>query len=347
MKEDLPGRRFFKKEGFNLHVWQQGDPQILRQLWFKEYLMAHPEAKEAYSALKAALSDRPRKQYTFAKSAFVQEIDHKALLWKAAQGARFTPMQSVNRAFSEQEIIACLVENLTLQMTFFSQYMPACELMLFPDLIVNRCDVRDDTYNTVLGARFSQETAPQRIQETIDLFGDLPFSWWVGPKDCPENLAELLMAQGLKPKEEDLGMYLLLEDVETPPLPIVVERVRAIDDFCRVFEAADGDSAYLRSLPPILYQEGSPVELYTGYREGKPVATGMLVFYGNAAGIYYVITAKTERQKGFGTAMMQALLQRTRQRGYVLATLTASEMGKGIYQKLGFKKCCLFKEFHR
>lgn len=78
----IPGRRYFRKGSdthhtHHVHVYQTGHPDITRQLNFRDYLVAHPEMAQAYSALKAQLAqqyrDKPA-QYTHAKTNFVQHV---------------------------------------------------------------------------------------------------------------------------------------------------------------------------------------------------------------------------------------------------------------------------------
>ena len=70
-----------------------------------------------------------------------------------------------------------------------------------------------------------------------------------------------------------------------------------------------------------------------------------MVTHANVAGIYYVATIPTQRNKGFGTAMMKHLLSLAKGEGYVIATLQASHDGLFLYERLGFKQCCQFMEY--
>lgn len=78
----IPGRRYFRKGSdshhtHHVHVYQTRHPAIVRHLNFRDYLIAHPETAQAYSALKAQLAqqyrDKPA-QYTHAKTNFVQHV---------------------------------------------------------------------------------------------------------------------------------------------------------------------------------------------------------------------------------------------------------------------------------
>lgn len=86
--------------------------------------------------------------------------------------------------------------------------------------------------------------------------------------------------------------------------------------------------------------------MYVGYLDGIPAVTGILVTHANVAGIYYVTTCPQQRKKGFGTAMMEHLLERAQAKGYFIATLQASSEGISLYERLGFKPCCQFLEYN-
>jgi ribosomal protein S18 acetylase RimI-like enzyme len=82
--------------------------------------------------------------------------------------------------------------------------------------------------------------------------------------------------------------------------------------------------------------------MFVGYLGDQPVVTGLLVLYGNVAGIYDIATIPQHRKKGFATAMMRHLLSLAQATGYLIAVLQAPHDGLSIYEKLGFKGCCHF-----
>lgn len=73
-----------------------------------------------------------------------------------------------------------------------------------------------------------------------------------------------------------------------------------------------------------------------GRLEGRAVATSRLSLVGGTAGIYAVVTLAEARGRGIGHAMTVAALRMAREHGYRIATLQSSEMGHGIYRRLGF-----------
>lgn len=73
-------RRFFQMDGFNIHVFEEGNAVIERHLMFRDWLRTHPEDTNAYAMLKQDLALQHPKDilsYCFAKDAFIACIDAK------------------------------------------------------------------------------------------------------------------------------------------------------------------------------------------------------------------------------------------------------------------------------
>lgn len=248
-----------------------------------------------------------------------------------------------------------LERNMLLHMTYFAGKMAQIELLSQEDVSVIRSDIPDDMFNYVLSARFTKENVAQRVEQVIHLFQErgLPFSWWVGESDTPSDLKNELCQQGLMFKERDIGMVLDLQHF----FPKAVSKLdfkrincaEALKDFGNVILAIGGhpecyDRIY-RYIPLTILQENSPLQMHIAYLENKPIVSGILVLEDNMAGIYYVATIPEERGKGYGTAMMEHLLNLAKQRGYFLAGLEASHEGLNLYKRLGFKEVCIFEEY--
>lgn len=85
----ISGRRFFihgteEKRSYHLHVFETGNPEIIRHLAFRDYMMEHCEEAEAYATLKRELAEKftyDGDQYTEGKTDFVRNIDEKAQEW--------------------------------------------------------------------------------------------------------------------------------------------------------------------------------------------------------------------------------------------------------------------------
>lgn len=77
-------RRFFQKgsdvKTHNVHVYEEGDPEISRYLKFRDWMRSHPDDREAYAILKLELAAKfPHDilSYCNGKDAFVASIDDK------------------------------------------------------------------------------------------------------------------------------------------------------------------------------------------------------------------------------------------------------------------------------
>ena len=85
----IPGRRFFYKgsddvRSHHLHIYQSGNPHILRHLVFRDYLRTHPAPARNYARLKEELARRfpeDMDQYIAGKNDFVKAHEQIALDW--------------------------------------------------------------------------------------------------------------------------------------------------------------------------------------------------------------------------------------------------------------------------
>ncbi|MBI4675389.1 MAG: GrpB family protein [Chloroflexi bacterium] len=81
---EIPGRIYFDRRAYepcHLHLYVQGNPAIERHLLFRDYLRAHPDARDAYAELKRGLAEKfrnDRPTYTEAKTEFVRDIEARA-----------------------------------------------------------------------------------------------------------------------------------------------------------------------------------------------------------------------------------------------------------------------------
>ncbi|MDZ5471122.1 GrpB family protein (plasmid) [Bacillus sp. 31A1R] len=93
----IPGRRYFHKvkDGneahrlVHLHAFEKGNPEINRHLIFRDFLRAHPEARNEYSEVKERAAKMYRESiddYIEAKTPIIQELEKKALIW--SQGSK-------------------------------------------------------------------------------------------------------------------------------------------------------------------------------------------------------------------------------------------------------------------
>ena len=77
--------------------------------------------------------------------------------------------------------------------------------------------------------------------------------------------------------------------------------------------------------------------VYCGYVDGEPVVAGMGIRSGRVIGVYNIATVATARGRGYGVAMTRRIIDDGAALGCDTATLQASDMGRPIYERLGFR----------
>lgn len=80
-------------------------------------------------------------------------------------------------------------------------------------------------------------------------------------------------------------------------------------------------------------------------RDGQPVACGLLLQHGDAAGVFCVGVPPAFRRQGFGEAMIWAVLRAGRNAGSTIGVLDSSEMGYSLYEKMGFETVVEYHHF--
>ena len=79
------------------------------------------------------------------------------------------------------------------------------------------------------------------------------------------------------------------------------------------------------------------VAMYVGYADDDPVTTGIGIRTGRTIGIYNIATIPTARGHGFGTAITDRIAVDGAAAGCDVAILQSSEMGRPIYERLGYR----------
>ncbi len=358
----IPHRSFITSKkldhiGYHLHLYERGDPQINRHVNFKEYLIEHPKKAQEYQQLKLTLKEKYHRihDYLLGKDALVQAIDRKAKLWFSTQTNHFLQPNTGPKAseWSLEKMMTCMEANLNVHMTHFAQYINDVNLTRMPDYTLVNSNLKDDTFNYIIRADFDEQSAHQKIKQATDYFTSrhLPFSWWISPADRPQNLGNLLQKNGYVNTENNIAMYLNLDDWHTNivmPKELKIVRVqdeKGLRDFALVLSNdPTAFSTYFSWVSQIISQE-DPIEFYVGYVNNKPVVRGLTCYYAQVAGLHWLSTCPEERNKGYGTAMQEFRLSRAQELGYHIAVLQASPEGYALYKKLGYQECGTYKEF--
>jgi len=86
--------------------------------------------------------------------------------------------------------------------------------------------------------------------------------------------------------------------------------------------------------------EAHAAALFTASHGDQHIGATALLMGAGVAGIYGVEVLKEFRRQGIGSALVHAALEKARGLGLSFAVLGASGMGRGVYERLGFREVC-------
>ncbi len=164
-------------------------------------------------------------------------------------------------------------------------------------------------------------------------------AWRVPVYPGDSHTVALLTRAGHRPEDSIPAMGLTLGHPLPPQLPPgltlehpeALDEVLALNDFCYGQEHAGLFDSW-RGPPPspqlhaVLVREG-----------GRPLAGAISLEQGDTAGIYLVATHPAARRRGLGALVMHVLHADARARGCAVAVLQSSDLGHGLYRRLGYR----------
>ena len=212
-----------------------------------------------------------------------------------------------------------------------------------------------DMRGVVTRAAFEDATVERRLDELLRAIDahDSPLLWWYEAGQRPGDLRERLLARGFFSVGDTAAMALDLGRLEPGAGDPDGVRIEPVDDL-------DGVDAYvavvIRNMeldhPPVAPDAAAIRRRYIGgrlgndplskrfvaYVDGAPVATSRVSTAGGVAGLYTVVTMPEARGRGIGRAMTLRALTAGREAGMRIAALQATDMGRRIYERLGFEE---------
>ncbi len=211
--------------------------------------------------------------------------------------------------------------------------------------------------NAVWALNKEAEFPDSKIKEIVSFFQkrDYAQTWWLGEHSTPPHLESALIKYGLTRVVADTPMMAAdLTTMDFTELDVLfdtrkiqVRRVETADDLSKwlavVHDVYRYPNEYMDALRYIFTAKmkdgaSSLAQNFLAEVDGKPVGASSLSLCEGLAGLYYVCTKKETRGQGVGTAVTLAAMKHGSERGYEVGILGASEMGFGVYQRVGFKE---------
>ena len=133
-----------------------------------------------------------------------------------------------------------------------------------------------------------------------------------------------------------------------PPLGTVPDEVEVrvvadpggVVDYGRVVALANDDPGERERAPLLFHDEtilAPHIAAFVAYVGDEPVASAMTLVSHRVAGVFYVATVEHARRRGLGNALTRMAARTGFEMGADAAWLGASEMGAGLYRRIGFE----------
>ncbi|WP_417237115.1 GNAT family N-acetyltransferase [Bizionia paragorgiae] len=132
------------------------------------------------------------------------------------------------------------------------------------------------------------------------------------------------------------GMHLKLTNPFETPTRLSFKMVTEMTEakiWTAVFKQAFG---YLISEDLVL-KNLNKIHFYITFEDSKPIGVVKLHRTNNIAGIYSLGVPVAFRGNGYAKEIMHFVLNKAMQQGATVATLQASKLGQGMYERMGFK----------
>lgn len=211
------------------------------------------------------------------------------------------------------------------------------------------CAVPHPWLNGVLVSRPAAADERGLIADSLGYFrsaGLTSASWWVDPSVSTSDWEPHLRRFGFRP---DWATPAMMLDLTTAPLANraspELEVREVLDDellreWTRTMVAGFGlPESWQEGIAELLRGAGygGPLRHWVGYVRGSPAGISSLFVGAGVAGLRYLATAPEARGRGVGAAMAGRALLAAQAQGHTVAVLESSDMGYGLYLKLGFR----------
>jgi GNAT superfamily N-acetyltransferase len=161
-------------------------------------------------------------------------------------------------------------------------------------------------------------------------------AWLVWSPDTDTDIAGALAERGHVLDSDPEAMVLDLDVVERPPEPAGFSRSIDPVELARLNDHAYGmHSAFARALAQL--EAGGGLYFY-GVEDDEGLASGLVTFdYEEDCSVWLVATRESARGRGWASALMAHALVDARERGRTTSTLQATDLGRPVYERLGYR----------
>lgn len=241
-----------------------------------------------------------------------------------------------------EELVRGGEENYWATMAALASAISGEEVVREDGLLLASCRSPIAFFNSAFLVPGGARSTAARVRRAVDFFGDQGVPFVVrARREVAADLPGVASSSGLV--EAGVLPLMGLPAIGTTPEPPAGLEVRtvdggdALDHHAAVVASAFGMGLELaRHLftPALLHTDG--LQMFVGYVGGDAVATSLVAVTGETAGVYNVATDHGWRRRGLGEALTWWAVAAGARAGATRATLQASEMGRPVYERMGF-----------
>lgn len=207
--------------------------------------------------------------------------------------------------------------------------------------------------NRVFNIHLTEESVSNKIQQVLSVFKmrNVPVMWITGPSTEPQGIKRYLEDRGITYKSSWTGMAVDLNEIQPKNDAASSLTFKEVDSqgmlkiwsdvVIKSFSMPDSSSPdFYKVFADIGTGDDKPWSHYLAYKDGIPSASCTLYKNNSTAGIYWVGTIPEARGQGISSSILNYVLLIAKDEGYKTVVLQATDAGKGLYGKLGFKEYC-------
>jgi GNAT superfamily N-acetyltransferase len=272
-----------------------------------------------------------------------------------------TRMDEIVQSLGTPQMIAALEANMEEEMICFGRGLAGGEI--YNDGEVEGFFTGRGYLNGILRTHLQKqekEYVEMKIKQVLRYFQDKgmrEIGWSVGTDCQPANMLDYLKRHGFQEQREaNVGMALNMTEMQVEINRVAdlvineIEEPAGLTVIKQLEMACFGSSEelaqnYCEMYTGVGFGQGTAWRHFSGWWQGKPVASTSLLFHAGVAGIFGVATAPEARRQGIARAMVLHAIEQARRAGYRIAILSPTEMSEGIYRRLGFRSCTKIRHF--
>lgn len=205
--------------------------------------------------------------------------------------------------------------------------------------------------SAIFDINFQPNVVGQSVNRMVERIreGQLPNMVRTNPLTKPLNYHKYFIESGLELASETVGMAIELDTLDSLDNSVesldIIELTRAehVLPWCEVickelFRTEDAVDEFV-ALTKLMLND-SRFKCFVGLCHGRVASASIIYMEDKIAGVYFAATGSEYRRRGYGGKITYEAIKHAKNVGCKIGILHASDMGKHVYERLGFQPYC-------